>query len=77
MKNTDDPNPATTNGPPRLSWAEQLSQMTKEEREKERMKSQIAFNNSPEAAEIDKQFLEMLERGQQEEEQIRKDYGLK
>lgn len=65
------------NEPLPLSWAEQLSQMTKEEREKERMKRQIAFNNSPEAAKIDQEFLEMLKRGQQEEEQIRKDYGLK
>lgn len=51
--------------------------MTKEEREKERLRHQLAFNNSPEAKLMDEQVLEMIRESNREEEQIRKDYGLK
>ena len=41
-----------------------------------RREAQIAFNNSPEAAQMDKEIVESLKQEQRLDEEIRKEYGL-
>lgn len=50
--------------------------LSKEQRSRQR-EAQIAFNNSPEAKQIDKEFLESLRHEQQLEEGMREKHGLK